>query len=97
LQDPLDIKPYKIFSPYFKTRISNLPKQFELKDPNKCKNLNSKEINNLKNKLEIVDIKDLDNLIKAENKNRPVNERKKNIDNFDFTNYENSKNFPAIN
>jgi len=70
---------------------------FELKDPCKCKNLETQEINNLKNELEIIDIKDLDNLIKAENKNRPINERKKNVDNFDFTNYENSKNFPAIN
>jgi len=84
LQDTLDIKPYKVFSPYFKTRISQLPKNFELKEPNKCKNLNSQEINNLTNDLEIIDIKDLDKLIKIENKYRPINKRKKIIDNIDF-------------
>ncbi len=95
LQDTLNIKPYKVFSPYFKTRISQLPKNFELKEPNKCKNLNSQKINNLTNDLEIIDIKDLDKLIKIENKYRPINKRKKIIDNFDFWEYENTKNFPA--
>ena len=97
LQDPLDIKPYKVFSPYFKTRISKLPKNFELKKPNNCKNINSNKIQKLKNNIDIIDIKDLDNIITAKNKYWPVNQRKKIFENFDFSNYEHSKNFPAIN
>jgi deoxyribodipyrimidine photo-lyase len=94
LQDLLNIKPYKIFSPYFKTWVSNLPQKFELKKIKKLDTLEIKEIEILKNNMNIIE--NIDNIIKWKNLHRPINKRKIIIKKFNFESYEDTKNFPSI-
>lgn len=94
LQDLIEIKPYKIFSPYFKKWISNLPYNFKLKEIDKLTSIEKEKIKILKKDFNIV--YNVDDIIKWENKYWPIDQRKKIVNTFDFEQYENTKNFPWI-
>ncbi len=96
LQDPQNIKAYKVFTPYFKTRISTLPQNFDLIEIQKIHSINQNFLQKIKYKIQIINTDILDKFIPMTNKYRPIDWRKQTLENFDFTNYENTKNFPAI-
>lgn len=96
LQDPQNIKSYKVFTPYFKTRIYTLPENFDLIEIEKKINTNQISLEKIKNKIQIINTDILDKFIPITNKYRPIDWRKQTLENFDFANYENTKNFPAI-
>lgn len=96
LQNPQNIKAYKVFSPYFKTWISRLPQIFDLIEIQKIHSTNQNFLQKIKHKIQIINTDILDKFIPMTNKYRPIDWRKNTLKNFDFANYENTKNFPAI-